>query len=294
METKEGKKVMHDIFYFTDVHGMYSLFKSAMDYCNKCDPEAMIIFGGDACDRGPDGYKIMKELIANPKVVYIRGNHEDMFLRAAHDMICQYPEIANTVHNQIEANDIIGMNRWMDSVNLSIYNGGRPTLTDWLMDGAKTEFLYELAYKMVYTFQIENHVCFSHAGGNQRIWRRVNDSEYNHEIPDKGDAHAMIWDRYYLDSMWDANHTIIFGHTPTCYLNDYVSVERLKEADIHPVKYYEESGAHIAMDTGAVFTGRLFVLNCLTMKAQGFEDIDAGTQCEPQNHTVKEIEVIQL
>ena len=50
---------MHDIFFFTDIHGMYDLYRAIMDFCNEQDPEAMIIFGGDACDRGKDGYKIM-------------------------------------------------------------------------------------------------------------------------------------------------------------------------------------------------------------------------------------------
>ena len=41
----------------------------------------------------------------------------------------------------------------------------------------------------------------------------------------------------------------------------------------------------IDMDTGAAFTNRAFVLNYLTMKAQGFE---------MKNDSVKKIEVIQF
>ena len=46
---------MHDVFFFTDIHGMGCLYDTIMNYCLKEDPECMIIFGGDACDRGPDG-----------------------------------------------------------------------------------------------------------------------------------------------------------------------------------------------------------------------------------------------
>ena len=26
---------MHDIFYFTDIHGMYDLYKAIINYCNE-------------------------------------------------------------------------------------------------------------------------------------------------------------------------------------------------------------------------------------------------------------------
>ena len=42
---------MHDVFYFTDIHGQLDLFQTMRDWCLKQDPECMIIFGGDACDR---------------------------------------------------------------------------------------------------------------------------------------------------------------------------------------------------------------------------------------------------
>ena len=45
------------------------------------------------------------------------------------------------------------------------------------------------------------------------------------------------------------------------------------------------TGWKLDMDTGAVFTGRAFVLNILTMQAQGFEE---------KNDTIKKIEVIQF
>ena len=70
---------MHDIFTFGDIHGMYDLYKAIMDYCNEQDPEATIVFLGDACDRGKDGYRIMKDLLNHSNVVYLKGNHEDMY-----------------------------------------------------------------------------------------------------------------------------------------------------------------------------------------------------------------------
>lgn len=90
---------MHDIFYFTDIHGMYDLYRAIMDYCNEQDPEAMIIFGGDACDRGKDGYKIMKELLDNPQVLYLKGNHEDLFVHAAWYLMREYHDTLDKKNN---------------------------------------------------------------------------------------------------------------------------------------------------------------------------------------------------
>ena len=93
---------MHDVFYFTDVHGQYELYKAAMDYCLIRDPEATIIFGGDAADRGKNGYQIIKELINNPYVIYLKGNHEEIFTNSAREIIghcAQNDELYNLLHN---------------------------------------------------------------------------------------------------------------------------------------------------------------------------------------------------
>ena len=68
---------------------------------------------------------------------------------------------------------------------------------------------------------------------------------------------------------------------------------------IEPYKWYaydtfpEFTGAKIDMDTGACFTGTAYVLNALTMKAQGFEDIDVSVK-EKVHHDVKKIDLVQM
>ena len=49
----------------------------------------------------------------------------------------------------------------------------------------------------------------------------------------------------------------------------------------------------IDMDTGAAFRGVAWVLNVLTMQAQGFEDVDI-TNKEIRKHDVKKIYSIQM
>lgn len=276
---------MHDIFYFTDVHGQLDLFQTMRDWCYKQDPECMIIFGGDACDRGEFGYDIMQAILDDPQMVYIRGNHEDMFIRACREAISAYPEIANTTHTLAEADEIIGQCRWLHWFNLSLYNGGRPTIKDWLIEGASTEFIDRLDENTVITFELDSKfqapICFSHAGGSYEAWKRVNDTEYEGGIVDNDDYEEMIWDRNKLWHCWPEDKIIVFGHTPTCYLHDYTNVKWQRESEMFPVAYKPEypadnavSGWHVAMDTGMTFYGRGYILNCLTMEVTGFWDRD--------------------
>lgn len=271
---------MHDIFYFTDVHGQLDLFQSMRDWCLQQDPECMMIFGGDACDRGEFGYDIMQAILDDPQIVYIRGNHEDMFIHAAREAIKEYPEIANTPHTLADVTEIIGKCHWFHWFQLSLYNGGRTTLRDWILNGCSTAFINRLEQETTLTFCV-NDICFSHAGGRYATWQRVNDAEYDGDFVDMDDEKEIIWDRNYLDSNWPANKVIVFGHTPTCYLYHYANTEYISEEEMKPFAYRgadPNGGYHIDMDTGMTFYGKGYVLNCLTMNVTGFRDPDVKKQ----------------
>ena len=148
---------MHDIFYFTDIHGMYDLYRAMMDYCITQDPECMIIYGGDACDRGRNGYKIMQELLDDSHVLYLKGNHEDLFVQAARAIIKDYK-------GQFEEDQIwdylfnIETSQYGDKeIQLCLYNGGYWTLHDWMMDGMPSSFIARINALPI-TFSYENIV----------------------------------------------------------------------------------------------------------------------------------------
>ena len=113
------------------------------------------------------------------------------------------------------------------------------------------------------------------------------DCEYENKDPNQYDANAIIWNRTAVDWGWAPNRIAIFGHTPTVALPT-----KIKCKESLPVKFNGKhpldegmNGAKIDMDTGACFFNKAYVLNCLTMKAQGFE---------MKNGQVKKIEVIQF
>lgn len=289
---------MHDVFYFTDIHGARPLFDAIINFCHEQDDEAMIIFGGDAIDRGKDGYAIMKELLDNPYVVYLKGNHEDMFTKAAREIKVMF-SFENRSREDIRK--VLNACRNFDykyaNIQDSLGNGGMSTLLDWIEDGMPMDIV-ERIERLPLTF-VYNDVDFCHAGSTYKCFKEVNNKEYYGEEIPQWDADHLLWSRTSIEVGWEPNRTCIFGHTPTPYLGDYLrNFKWPEDCDITPVKYdrstlNHRTGWKLDMDTGAVFTGRAYVLNVLTMQAQGFVDTDFENN-EIHKHDIEKIEVIQF
>ena len=258
---------MHDVFFFTDIHGCRPLFEAIMNYCKEQDEEASIIFGGDACDRGADGYSIMKDLLNNPKVVYLKGNHEDLFVKAAKQIREEFNFVdANKEYIQ---NTLLRSGRKTILVYESLLNGGLSTLVDWIIDGMPMDFVEKID-KLPLTFVYEK--CdFSHAAAMPQTFQSVYAAEYEGRQPNEWDIESILWSRTTLNYGWTPDRIAVFGHTPVVYLPEYVNIKFLKT---QPIYYYTSTvptltGAKLDMDTGAA----------------GFE---------LKNNKVEEIEVIQF
>lgn len=288
---------MHDIFYFTDIHGAGALFDAIMAFCEKEDPEAMIIFGGDACDRGPDGYRIIKSLLDNPQVVYLKGNHEDMLTRAMRELKSQFSFASRT---REDIRTVLNACRHFDykyeGIQNSLHNGSMDTLLDWIEDGMPMEICERLE-KLPLTLSTE--LCdFCHSGSIYKAFKEIAEKEYYGKPIPEWDTSYVLWSRNSLDAPWVPGRTAVFGHTPVPFLPDYVHDMKLdmkEKQDVRPVKWGDPAttGEKIDMDTGAVFLGRAYVLNVLTMQATGFEDKDFKNK-EIHKHDVEQIEVIQF
>lgn len=282
---------MHDVFCFTDLHGQLNLFHTMRDWCYAQDPECTIVFLGDAADRGEHGYQIIKEILDDPQIIYIYGNHEDLFVKAADQLIGQYAandETYQKLHNvktEEEAKQIIVDARGWD-IGLHLRNGGYPTLRDWLLDGADEEVIDRLRI-LPRTFTYEN-VDFCHAGGTYKAFDVINQQEYNDEARDYYAEQKCIWDRDNLALGWETGRICVHGHTPTILLprSLYGSADQ-SEAHAHPAAWTDHMGAKdkrggykIDMDTGMTWTGRGYVLNALTMIIYGFFDVKVPTNGE--------------
>lgn len=279
---------MHNVYFFTDIHGFKPLYDAIIEYCFTEDDSPTIIFGGDACDRGPDGYKIMKELLSNPQVIYLKGNHEDMFVHAALEIKSRFKFDDLTIENvRLALRRTVFFDEKYYDIRLAIHNGALNTLTDWVMDGMPIDFVEKIDH-LPYTFTYEQY-DFCHAGGIYQVFKRVNECEYKGESIDKHDAESLIWNRSAFNYGWAPERTVIHGHTPTPYLLTYCFKKPC--LTIAPYRYKGNfdpyyTGGKIDMDTGVAITHKIFVLNILTGKAQGF--------ILEKNNQVRQNEIIKV
>ena len=68
------------IYCASDLHGDYTKYRSLLEKISLRDRDTLYILG-DVIDRGPDGIKILRDMMVRPNVVPILGNHE--FVAAA-------------------------------------------------------------------------------------------------------------------------------------------------------------------------------------------------------------------
>lgn len=247
-----------------------------MAYISNEEDEPMIIYGGDACDRGTEGYSIMRNLLNNPQVVYLKGNHEDMFVKAAqlflkHIITDDYSKEVLKV-----AIDDLNCTCGMNDVQLAIQNGGLSTLQDWFINKMDMGFIQQLE-ELPLVFQY-NEYDFCHAGGNPKCFNRIINGEY-----DDRDVVNILWDRNSLMLGWWPNRVCIHGHTPTVHLPlKYYGSKDRSLTTIHPAIWRgpfdteRYPGYKVDMDTATFFSNIAYLLNCTTYQMIGFK-IDSNT-----------------
>lgn len=179
------------IYCASDWHGCYWVWEKVKKILK---PNDKLYFLGDAADRGPDGWNIIKELLADPRVIYIKGNHEDLMIEAIGKF---NPEEEDSL--------------WNADTTLWHYNGGDPTYDAFLLDEddfGKAKILKQikdLPFCANYINKNNQQVFLCHAGCD------------GVDIDTLDEYHA-IWDREHwrFPDEWSGedNQIIVHGHTP--------------------------------------------------------------------------------
>lgn len=201
-----------------DIHGYLSKLKKIIS-CISTDimKDDIIIFLGDYIDRGPSSFEVIEFLInlsEKYNTQFLTGNHEDMFIRFL----------------------IKG-----DNYNNYLRNGGGYTLKSYIKN--LNEFILPESHRKFFNnlklyYEGEDFIAV-HAGLNPGVKSMKEQQRYD-----------MIWIReefYKYPGRWPK--TVIFGHTPTPYINNSDSV------------YIDETRNIIGLDTNAMTEG--FPLSCL-------------------------------
>lgn len=257
-------------YAFTDIHGMGNHFDVMMNYIEtQSNGDYKIFYLGDACDRGPDGYRIMKALLSNPQVVYIKGNHEDMFVKACHAF---YDIAAEEGYSAAEYAKMINYDIWEvyplnDDIRLAVANGGASTLNSWMIEGCSRRIVAQIA-----DLPVKASIVMYNGENPRRIFDMCHAGCIEAEW-DNDDVESMIWSRTHFSAKWDPAdnipHVLLHGHTPTMNLPLYTFDANEDDCADHCPATYSEA-TKVDLDTGTFFSKRAWIMDLDTLECFAF------------------------
>ena len=189
----------------TDLHGDCYMYDQMMSYLEGLDEDFILYFLGDAADRGRDGYFIINYLLNDKRVVYLKGNHEDLFVRAAREYVQMALDTGVDKAKFIKFFDYnVAQVMEMDAtMKLYKLNDGLITFRDWIEQGCPMTLINRLDKLPLRASWGKYDMC--HAGCSLEEWEDVNEE-------------AMLWDRTHFTKPWKRSRILIHGHTPIKYL----------------------------------------------------------------------------
>ena len=222
-------------YVMSDIHGRYDLFLRMLEQISFSGNDTLYLLG-DLIDRGPDGIKLLQDVMERPNVIPFLGNHEDMFYRVIRKIgkSCTADERSELMETLLV---------WTQ------YNGGDVT---WA--GYRALSLAQRAAILAYleTFTVydevrvgENTFLLAHAGVG--AWEPEKD-------PNGCTLRDFLWAETDYDRVYYKDKYLITGHTPTGMIDPAFTGRIIRKNN------------HIALDCGAVFCGTLGCLCLETME----------------------------
>lgn len=222
---------MNKVYCCSDIHGQYELWRQIIE---SLDPSDTLYFLGDAADRGPQGWDIIKELLKDPRVIYIRGNHEQFLIDC-----------------------------WKRDWGMSAtwyWNGGQPTHMAVVEDQWRDEYA-EMLSRTPFIKEYHNKqgqtIVLSHAG-----FTPMDDRDINNE--------DLLWDREHVIDEWQADENIIVVHGHSYCASKSVFLGcNVKLNETHTVGKYC-NGHKICVDGRSVITNQIALLDLDTFEEKIF------------------------
>lgn len=229
------------VYACADLHGRLDLFNQIQ---NSLQPDDTLYVIGDVFDRGPDGWKLFKEVMKDHRCKMLMGNHERMAWEALRNPDPQYEDF-----------------------ELWYYNGGYTTHDQMLEDENFRDIiplLRDLPLETKYINKDNIQIILNHSGfygkeNNLYLWRQ-----------------DILWDReqYKIDFVkgWrgPADTIIIHGHTPiSSQYRDLKQIALLYDLELPPkeegafwyAKDKDDNCHKVNIDAGAVWSGKAIVLD---------------------------------
>lgn len=203
------------VYACADLHGMGKLWDNIKEFLK---PEDKLYFLGDAIDRGPDGWRIFNEMLNDPRVTYILGNHEYMMEEFMEQVAKNGYE--NAVYSEEGA-------LWLT------FNHGDTTNDGWFYSDVEPDEVVRIIKNMPLSCTYINKegvsIILCHAGYTPpHIPTSIND---------------FVWNRRHIvTGPWDGYDDyppflMVHGHTPCDVLIDMLEEENIPEESGNPHEY---------------------------------------------------------
>lgn len=172
------------IYCMSDIHGEYDRFMKMLELIKFSDTDTLYIIG-DVIDRNPGGIDILLKIMESPNMIMLLGNHEQLCL------------------------DTLGPNNIIGRRAVWLKNGGGGTYQElmYMMSPAERNQILRYLAELPDYLNIE-----------------VNGQKFHlvHGVP-SDDPYVRIWKRPSFSAPPPfPDRTVIFGHTPTCFLNQTI------------------------------------------------------------------------
>ncbi len=170
-----------------DIHGHLNTFRALIHRMNLGTNDRVVLLG-DMIDRGPDSAGVIKYVRENPKLIAIKGNHEQMATKS-----------------------LVNQNIELDHVWLA--KGGSSTWGSYIVNAqgdlhvAKLRFADDCAWMA----DLPSHIILNE-------WRLVHAGYKPGMDLESHDEKTLLWIRkafYNYKEIIDPKRCILFGHTPT-------------------------------------------------------------------------------
>ena len=238
------------VYACADIHGNGKIWDNIKKFLKEDDT---LYFLGDAIDRGEDGWRIFNEMLADPRVIYILGNHELMMRQYLKEILDddEYTHDAYIL--------------WV------AYNGGSPTYTALLNDNVEYAKIIKIIDDMpvveVYRNTEGVDMILSHAGFTPKSFP-------------KNDWDA-VWNRKHITTgPWDGYDDlppflIVHGHTPVSVLMDLIDEDMPPAESGAPQEYIVSpegpiwywNNMKVDIDVGTVLTHQTVLFNLDTYES---------------------------
>ncbi|MFC5604499.1 metallophosphoesterase family protein [Sporosarcina koreensis] len=219
----------------SDIHGELALFEELLQHIGYHPDQDQLILLGDYIDRGPHSKEVLDKVmkLSDEGAVVLKGNHEDMMVRALID----------------------GEERvWKNWINR---NGGTETLKSYGF--AEKDFKVEeeepFVKPAIHSKELEDHLHFIQNLDTYLEWEDtifVHAGVHPEKPIEETDPYELIWIRDVFHNGYCGEKTVIFGHTPTKNLHK----------DKQGCSVYFGDNRIIGIDGAAVYGGQL---NCLQL-----------------------------